>query len=150
MTVTQQAFSAEIGIFPFNQNRHIFTCMTFRDRFTKAMRDDLICAGLSAVAQLEDSEKTAEEHELFDIEISKQGLAKCPWDGPPYLALICSHSALPLTSEYSFAEQIARNLKAIHDHEYALMDVPRVLFQALERLPLVHIVRSVIPPVSLN
>ncbi len=150
MATAQHAFSAEIRIFPFNHNRHIFTCMTFREVFTKDMRDDLICAGLSAVAQLEDSEKTKEEHELFDIEMSKKGLAKCPWDGPPYLALICAHSTLSLANECTFVKQIERNLNAMHDHSHTFMDVPRILLQALERSPIVHIVRSVIPQPTLN
>ncbi len=151
MTALQQVFSAEIGIFSFDRNRRVFTCMTFREPFTKTIRDNLIYAGLAGIAQLEEHEKTEEESaEPFNIEISKQGLAQCPWDGPPHLTLICSHSALPLAKEYMFAEQIERDLQAMHDHPHTFMDVPRILFQSLERLSMVRIVHSVIPPPSCN
>lgn len=147
--ILEHPLSAEVQVFPFKRDR-IFTCMAFREPFTKALRDALICTALNEIPHLAAEEKNAADCETFNIELTKQGLVQFPWDGPPHLALICSHGDFSKNIMHVLVGRIKQCLAGTHEYPYSILALPRIIFQAVEHLPCVRIVKSVIPGYSVN
>jgi hypothetical protein len=149
MVITCQ-YSAEERIFPMN-NGYVFTCMSFHEQFTEEAFNELLCDAARQIPQMADEEKDAHDNTKFPLEAMTQGVkGKLIWEGPPYLALICPHYPTCSAVEEKRAEAIVYVLQEMHRHQFSFLIIPRVLFQAIELLPYVRIVRSILATHSVN
>ncbi len=141
------AFSATTRFEKFDNDTIIFSCMVFTEPITETQRRRLILKGIARIDSLDKDEKEPCESSAFYRDLAKATFDATRWEKPLIPIIICSHEELCASCEYEYVIYICRRIVKRTNLSYGVIDVPRTLFQCLEKIVRIP---SRIPPLSLQ
>ena len=140
-----QSLTAIAEPFEFDLHTVAFSTLILTTPLTEQEKRQLIFAGIAEIENLPDEEKDYDECTDLLSGLIEERLAETAWHEPRHPVFVYVHQEMCLEHLCGYINHIHRKINFSWRIACGLIDVPRVLFQGLERL---LVIRSRIPPLT--